>query len=237
VTRGQQHALRDLPSTPADNFFEVLGANACWMSAKVCFGGDGPAARLICGEIENRAPGPLTTILPPILHLRGTDQEADGWARLTSRRIVTELDSGRTGSTEVANRLVDMLFLQTIRSYLDQNVETADAGWLAAVRDRQIGRARAAIHCNPRRPWTVPLLAHHLAMSRTAFASRFTELVWGAAPTLLHASQDKRRRVRLRTSRDKLTGVAAEAGYRSVAGFLRSFKRHMGTTPGENRDS
>jgi len=177
------------------------------------------------------------TILPPILHLRGTDQEADGWARLTSRRIVSELDSGRTGSTEVANRLVDVLFLQTIRSYFDQNVETADAGWLAADRDRQIGRALAAIHCNPWRPWTVPLLAHHLAMSRTAFASRFTELVGEPRQHSFTRLRINAAAVRLRTSRDKLTGVAAEARYRSVAGFLRSFKRHMGTTPGEYRDS
>ena len=152
------------------------------------------------------------TILPPILHLRGIDQEADGWARLTSRRIVSELDSGRTGSTEVANRLADVLFLQTIRSYFDQNVETADAGWLAAVRDRQIGRALAAIHCNPRRPWTVPLLAHHLTMSRTAFASRFTELVGEPPQHYFTRLRINAAAVRLRTSRDKLTGVAAEAG-------------------------
>jgi AraC-like DNA-binding protein len=36
----------------------------------------------------------------------------------------------------------------------------------------------------------------------------------------------------LRSTRDKLNAVAAEAGYRSPAAFLKSFKRHMGITPG-----
>jgi hypothetical protein len=59
VTRGQQHALRDLPSSPADNFFEVLGTNASRMSTKVCFGGDGPVARLnMRGNRESRARSP-----------------------------------------------------------------------------------------------------------------------------------------------------------------------------------
>ena len=71
------------------------------------------------------------------------------------------------------------------RSWLDTD-PAAQTGWLGALHDRQIGRAIALIHREPARPWTVASLAHELAMSRSAFAARFTELV-GESPSAYRA--------------------------------------------------
>ena len=73
-------------------------------------------------------------------------------------------------------RLADILVVQAIRSWLDTD-PAAQTGWLGALQDRQIGRAIALIHREPERPWTVAALARELAMSRSAFAARFSELV------------------------------------------------------------
>jgi transcriptional regulator GlxA family with amidase domain len=137
---------------------------------------------------------------------------------------------------EVANRLVDVLFLHAVRAFFDENVETANSGWLAAIRDQQIGRALAAIHNHPHRSWTGESLARHVAMSRTTFAARFRELVGEPPQHYFTYLRINAAAVRLRSSRGKLSTVAADAGYRSLAAFLKSFKRHMGTTPGEYRD-
>jgi AraC-like DNA-binding protein len=45
------------------------------------------------------------------------------------------------------------------------------------LQDPQIGRALALIHDDPARDWTLAALADELAMSRSAFAARFTALV------------------------------------------------------------
>ena len=73
-------------------------------------------------------------------------------------------------------RLGDILVIQAIRSWIETD-PAAQTGWLGALQDRQIGRAIALIHREPARAWTVASLADEAAMSRSAFAARFTELV------------------------------------------------------------
>jgi len=236
VRRAQCHTLRDSPSTTAVDFAGLVGALAPGRKGAVRSGGDGPATKLACGGIEDRKGHHLMRSLPPLLHLKGGDSGTAGWVRSTVRQIVSELERGGTGTIEVANRLVDVLFLHAMRGFFVENVETANSGWLAAIRDPQIGRALAAIHGNPHRSWTVVSLAHHVAMSRTAFAARFRELVGEPPQHYFTRLRINAAAERLRFSRDKLSTVAADAGYRSLAAFLRSFKRHMGTTPGEYRD-
>jgi hypothetical protein len=57
-----------------------------------------------------------------------------------STHIFEELGSGRSGSAAIVTRLADILFMQAVRAYLDENIDTAASGWLAALRDQQIGR-------------------------------------------------------------------------------------------------
>jgi len=236
VRRAQCHTMRDSPSTPAVDFADLVRAVAAGKSGALCFGGTGPATRLVCGGIEDRKGHPVMGGLPPLLHLKGGDSGAAGWVRSTVKHIISELDRGGTGAIEVANRLVDVLFLHAVRAFLDESAESGDSGWLAAIRDQQISRALAAIHRDPHRSWTVESLARHVAMSRTMFAARFRELVGEPPQHYFTRLRISAAAVRLRSSRDKLNAVAADAGYRSLAAFLKSFKRHMGITPGEYRD-
>ena len=54
-------------------------------------------------------------------------------------------------------------------------------GWFAALNDRHIGAAISLIHSEPNRDWTVATLASAVAMSRSAFALRFS-LLLGESP-------------------------------------------------------
>jgi len=237
VTRGEPHIVCDAPESPAIDFFDLAKRRRLSKDRVFRAGGEGQVTRFVCGgmQFENGATDPLLAVLPPLLHVKATSEGVRPWLRLTVEHVLAELDSGGPGATEVVTRLADILFIQAVRSYFEEGADIAEFGWLAAVRDPQVGRALALLHGQPDEPWTIGSLAHRVAVSRSAFADRFTELV-GEPPlrylTRLRINAAARR---LRSSDDKLRAVAAAAGYESVASFTRAFRRHMKMTPGEYR--
>jgi transcriptional regulator GlxA family with amidase domain len=178
---------------------------------------------------------PLLTILPPLLHVKRSAEGGRSGLRLTTEHILSELDGGQAGAAEVVTRLADILFIQAVRAYFEENADRAESGWLGAVRDRQIGQALALLHSTPHEPWTVASLARRLGQSRSAFAARFTQLVGEPPLRYLTRLRIGAAADRLRQSDDKLSAIAAAAGYESVAAFVKSFKRHIGITPGDYR--
>jgi AraC-like DNA-binding protein len=140
----------------------------------------------------------------------------------------------RPGGETVITRLADILVIQAIRSWIAQD-PSAQTGWLGALRDKQVGRAITLIHRDPARAWTVASLAAEVAMSRSAFAARFTELV-GEPP--MHYVARWRMHVALASLREDgatLGELAMRLGYQSEAAFSRAFKRFIGVSPGSVR--
>jgi AraC-like DNA-binding protein len=70
-----------------------------------------------------------------------------------------------------------VVFIQTLRAHIASGSESCKRGWLRAIFDRQIGAALRSVHENVKSPWTVRSLAAAAGMSRSAFASRFKELL------------------------------------------------------------
>lgn len=237
VMRGQFHTLRDQISTPVVNFFDLVKTHANGRKGGLYFPGEGPATRLVCGGmlLENRKSNPLLSILPAVLHIKADENGGRPWLRLTTQHVLSELENGGIGSMEVVNRLLDVLFFQAVRTYFEENLDTAQSGWLAALRDPQIGRALALLHAQPRRHWTIAWLAHEVAMSRSTFASRFKELIGEPPQQYLTRLRINGAAARLRSTDDKLRAIAGEAGYQSLPAFVKSFRRHTGMTPGEYR--
>jgi AraC-like DNA-binding protein len=131
-------------------------------------------------------------------------------------------------------RLGDILVIQAIRRWIRTD-PAARTGWLGALQDEQIGRAIALIHREPARAWTVASPAAELAMSWSAFAARFTELV--GEPVMQYVTR-WRMHVGLNALTDEGATVgelADRLGYRSEAAFARAFKRVIGTPPGAMR--
>ena len=237
ITRGQPHSMRDHLSTPVVNLFELAQKHSSEPKGAVWFGGDGDVTRMICGGMvfENSDCNPLLAVLPPLLHLRrGKGRRSLDFA---TGHMISELDSPRAGTLEVVTRLADILFIQAVRAYFEENMDSADSGWLVAARDEQIGRALAILHSHPHRPWTVGSLAQQVGISRSTFAARFSELV--GEPPLHYFTRIRinSAATRMRRTRDKLSLVAADAGYSSVTAFSKAFKRFLGSTPGEHRRS
>jgi AraC-like DNA-binding protein len=93
------------------------------------------------------------------------------------------------------------------------------------------------VHRDPAQPWSVASLARETAMSRSAFAARFTELV--GEPVMQYVT-----RWRMQVALDWLqhddvpvAELAARLGYESEAAFSRAFKRTVGISPGAARRS
>ena len=239
VTRGDAHTLRDAPTTPVADFFDLADRHTPDKHGVFRTAGEGPTTRLVCGGVQfgDGASNPLLAVLPPLLHVKRTEEGARHWLRLTVEYVQEELDSGGAGAKEIVLRLADILFIQAVRAYFEENADTAAVGWLAALRDQQIGPALALLHDHPHQRWTVTSLARRLGVSRSTFAARFTELVGEPPFRYLTRLRINAAALRLSSSDDKLSAVAATAGYESVAALAKAFKRHTRMTPGQYRQA
>lgn len=156
------------------------------------------------------------------------------WMQSTLRLMAAEAKELRPGGETVITRLADILVIQAIRSWIQED-PAAQSGWLGALQDNQIGRVIALIHRDPGRPWTVASLATEVAMSRSAFAARFTELV--GEPAMHYVARWRMRvaLVWLKEDSAALGELASRLGYQSEAAFSRAFKRFIGISPGAVR--
>ena len=232
VWEGSPLRLARLPS-----FFELLKRCRPDVKGELRVGGDGALTELMCGgmKFENAKSDPLLAVLPPFIHVKANGRSAPPWLRATLSHLQDELDSKRPGERVVVTRLADILFIQAVRAFFGANPDASASGWLTAVRDRQIGPALAILHNEPHRPWTVASLARRVALSRSAFASRFASLV-GEPP--LHYLTRLRVSVaceRLREGDERMNAIASSVGYDSTSALHKAFKRILGVTPGGYR--
>jgi AraC-like DNA-binding protein len=199
-------------------------------------GGGGASTHLLCGrfrfdEVLRRGSLPG---LPDVLHVRGDGSSSPEWLGLTVRLLSAEAKNEAPGRDIALARLVDLLFVQTLRHWLAESGD-APLAWIGAARDPRIAAAITLMHRNPEAAWDVASLASKTGMSRSKFAERFVKLV-GEPPTRYLTRWRMHFAARLlRGSSITLREVAARVGYDSEAAFNRAFRRTMGTSPGAFR--
>jgi len=125
-----------------------------------------------------------------------------------------------------ADNLIDFA-----KPYIEQGLPADPPGWLAALRDRHVGRAIGLLHERPAEPWTIDELGRQVGLSRSALHERFAELV-GQPPMQYLTNWRMQRGARLlRESNATVSTIAQEVGYDSEAAFARAFKRLVGLPP------
>jgi AraC-like DNA-binding protein len=236
VPHGEGHVLRSEPGVPAPDVLDLDREEISERYELLRHGGGGAPTTLICGAVrfDHPAARNLVEILPPILHIETAGSPQSDWMQSTLRLMAVEARELRPGGEAVITRLGDILVIQAIRAWLETD-PAARTGWLGALQDEQIGRAISLIHRDPARDWTVAALADELAMSRSAFAARFTELV--QEPAMQYVTR-WRMQVAVSALKDEGATVgelANRLGYRSEAAFARAFKRVVGKPPGAVR--
>ncbi|CDZ41267.1 Transcriptional regulator, AraC family [Neorhizobium galegae bv. officinalis] len=234
LPRGDAHVIASLPGLaplPFDRFgrkevcqgvFDVQCADACGgtvaLTASMRFNIDKlhPLLQLMP---ETMLTSDLARNEPSIPHL------LDAMAR--------EVDMDRVGAGGILARLADVLTATLIRTWVEHGCGDT-TGWIAAVRNPEVGRVLAAIHLQPDRDWNIASLARLMGASRSGFAERFLRVV-GETPARYVA------RVRMHQARqwlrdgERVATVAERLGYDAEASFSRAFKRIIGTPPSHFR--
>ena len=236
VPHGQGHRLESDPDATGVGLFDLPREQLSERYEILRIDGGGDPTTLICGVIrfDHPAGRHLMGLLPRLITVDGDASLEQEWLRSTLRLMAHEARTLQPGGETVVTRLADVLVIQAIRAWLEHD-PAARAGWLGALRDPRIGRAITLIHREPEREWSVALLAHEVAMSRSAFAARFAELV--GEPPMQYVAR-WRMGVALALLEDRsasLAEIAERLGYRSEAAFSRAFKRETGMAPGAAR--
>jgi AraC-like DNA-binding protein len=236
VPHGEGHVLRSEAGAPAPRILDLERELVSDRYELLRHGGGGEGSILICGAVRFDHPTArnLVGILPAAIHLETAGSGELDWMQSTLRLMAAEAKALRPGGEAVITRLADVLVVQAIRAWIETD-PAARTGWLGALHDKQVGRALTLIHRDPARAWSVESLARELAMSRSAFAARFTELV---GEPVMHYVAGWRMQVAMGSLRDEGTTVAEVAGrlgYSSEAAFARAFKRVIGVAPGSVR--
>ena len=233
---GRSFRLLSSPDAEAEPLFDIPVEKVSDRYEIMVHGGGGEITRAASGvvQFDNIAGKRLVSQLPKLLKIDAWDDALGSWIQSTIALISREASGLKPGGETVMTRLADILVIQAIRAWLDTAPE-AQTGWLAALRDRQLGRALALIHRQPAHGWTVEALAQAAGMSRSAFAARFTAALGQPAMQYLAQWRMNLARAELMETQEPVGQVALRAGYQSEAAFGRAFKQFFGQSPGSLR--
>jgi AraC-like DNA-binding protein len=236
IAGGEEHIIYN--GTPADPILnsQIFGADEDRRERhylRIEGGGD-EATIFICGAFffKYRRANALLAALPPFIHIRRA--EHDRWLRPALEMLSHEAREVAPGAGSVINRLTEIVFVQAIRFWI-KTQSGEQTGWLAALKDDQIGRALNLLHQNPAKNWTVAGLAAEVGMSRSPFATRFSRLVGEPPLKYLTKWRLDLAAIYLRTNELNVGEIAEKVGYDAVAAFSKNFRKAFGLSPSEFR--
>ncbi|WP_051903934.1 AraC family transcriptional regulator [Neorhizobium vignae] len=235
LPRGDAHVLASVPGlTPlpfgrfgrkevCQGVFDVQCADAC----------GGTVALTASMRFNIDKLHPLLQLMPEVMLTSDLARNEPSIPHLLDA-MAREVDMDRVGAGGILARLADVLTATLIRTWVEHGCGDT-TGWIAAVRNPEVGRVLAAIHLQPERDWTIASLARLMGASRSGFAERFLRVV-GETPARYVA------RVRMHQARqwlrdgERVATVAERLGYDAEASFSRAFKRIIGAPPSHFRN-
>jgi AraC-like DNA-binding protein len=190
---------------------------------------------MFCGALRfNVDPlHPLLAMMPEVMRA-GDLAQRDPNVPVLLEAMEREVALDRIGACGILARMADVLAASIIRAWVECACGDA-TGWIAAVRCPRLGKVIAAIHAEPERDWSVPMLADLMGASRSSFTEAFTRTV-GESPAKYVAKVKMFQARRWIGQEGMRISVAAERlGYDSEASFSRAFKRVIGHPPSAAR--
>jgi AraC-like DNA-binding protein len=229
--QGDAHLMTSEPGlAPAkgSRLDEVLARRPRQLS----FGGGGVTTRLVCGYMacDSRLARMLLAGLPPVVRVNVRGSNAGAWLEASVRYALAEARSPRPGGAGVLAKLSEVLFIEVLRLYMNEQTE-GRTGWLAAVGDRIVGGALKALHNRPAHTWTLEELAREAGTSRSVLAERFQLLVGSSPMQYLTQWRMLLAANLLCRSNAPLARIAEDVGYQTDTAFSRAFRREYGTPP------
>ena len=236
VPHGDAHILGNGPSVTPVGREQVL-EQVLSQGLKVSrMGGGGELTKFICGYMS--CDPQLSRVflggLPPIMKVNIRDDSSDQWLENSIRYSVDNADASKPGGETVLAKLSEVLFVETLRRYIAQ-LPQEQTGWLAGVRDPDVGKALALMHRKPAHPWTIAALANQVGISRSVLAERFRRYLSETPIAYLTRWRLQLGAQLLTSTSNGVAQVAAEVGYESESSFNRAFKREFGLPPARFR--
>lgn len=200
------------------------------------FGGGGELTKLICGYMacDLRLSQIFLAGLPSVLKINIRDSPSGKWLEDTLRYSVEHADASGPGGTAVVAKLSEALFADTLRRYIEK-LPASQTGWLAGVRDPDVGKALALLHKQPSHPWTIASLADEVGLSRSVLAERFRHYLSDTPMGYLTRWRLQLAAQALTSTSISVAEVAGDVGYESEPSFNRAFKREFGLPPARFR--
>ena len=185
-----------------------------------------------CYRFVDISKKPVFSVLPPLIHLRKEDYQPMQELDLLVRLFLAEAAQEGTSQPAILNRLAEVLFMQMLRLFATQTLESA-SGWLRGLADPPIAAALQAIHTNPAAQWTVARLADEAHLSRSAFAGRFKAMV--GEPPMQYVQRWRMQRAAhfMDAGNLPLKTIIAVSGYASEAAFRKAFQQWIGMLPSQ----
>ena len=148
IRGGVGHSICDDPKTKPRPHAQVLAAMPKRL-AKLSATRAHETTLVLCAKylFQHVGPHPLTSLLPPLIHLRAHETERHLPLQLLLQLLRHEAREAGSGSELVVPRLVDSLLVYVIRAWLDGQPMGA-GGWFGALRDpARNDRLRATWGC------------------------------------------------------------------------------------------
>lgn len=198
-------------------------------------GNGGEEVRLVGGyfQVEPEHTELLASLLPDLLYLRSSDEEAGRLTRIVEL-IGEESLCQLAGRELVMGRLVEIMLVEVLRRPMLQ-IEGQRTGWLSGMADPQIAMSLQKMHADVAHHWTVEKLAKQVGMSRAVFARRFAECVGLAPATYLSSWRIALAKDALLNSDRSVNDIGLSIGYLSDSAFSTAFSRIVGCSPASFR--
>jgi AraC-like DNA-binding protein len=201
-------------------------------------GAGGRRTDVVCGHLYSDDPlfDPAMRVFPRAFVVRVPDGPAARWVASSINYAIAVTTDSMPVPPSSSTRLPELLLTEVLRIHLE-TAPLAEHGWLAALHDRVLAPALAALHAEPERKWTVAEIASAASVSRSVLDQRFREVL-GRSPIRyltewrMHLADDL-----LRTTDLGVAAVSKRVGYESEEAFSRAFRRRHGSSPGAWRTS
>lgn len=198
----------------------------------------GARSELVCGFLtcDDRLFDPRMRVFPPVFVVTPPEGPVRSWVRASSDLALQQLRQATDDHVAAPTDIPQLLLREVLKLHL-ANAPATSTGWLAALNDRVVAPALAAIHGDPSRKWTLADLAREATVSSSVLDERFRSAL-GLAPIRyltgwrMHVAEDL-----LRTTTLPLAAIAPRVGYESEEAFSRAFKREHGQAPSGWRDA
>ena len=227
VPAGAKHALES-----SGDIRDELRIDAPPSGEQVCEivagSSDRPDLVVGCGIVKVRY-GPSLDLFNHLHDVLAVDLSSIPEARSAFEGIFAEQSQAIAGSDAMTAALMTQCLIHLFRRLPSQGEDALP--WLVGLQDERMGRVVDAILDDPGADYTVDSLAATAAMSRSAFAERFTESFGRSPMSFVNHVRMQRAAEMLAVDNSSVDEIAKTVGYLSRSHFSRAFKDHSGLPP------